>query len=279
MYVESSCMNEKNKFTVLMSLYFKEKPEALNDCLLSLNDQTIRIDEIVIVYDGPISSELNEVVLNWCDILPIKIYKLSQNLGLGDALNYGIQKCSNELIARMDTDDICLPNRFEKQIAYMIENPNVTLVGGAIEEFDEMMCASLGARFTKEKHEDIIEYAIKKNPFNHMTVMFRKKDIQNVGGYQKHMFMEDYNLWLRILSKGYRTYNFPDVLVRARTGANMIRRRKGLGYIKSEYQLFKLKRTLGFGHLAQSYFLFVIRVIPRLLPTFLLSRAYYFLRK
>ncbi|MCF0114853.1 MAG: glycosyltransferase, partial [Erysipelotrichaceae bacterium] len=106
------------KFSVLMSLYYKEKPENLRQCLDSLLNQTVLPDEITIVKDGPLTDELEEVLKEYKDINPdlYTFVPLETNHGLGLALAEGIKVCRNELVARMDTDDISVSNRFEKQL-------------------------------------------------------------------------------------------------------------------------------------------------------------------
>ena len=124
-------------FTVLISLYNKENPQFLRECLESLKNQTLPATEIVMVYDGTITSELEEVVAQFITFLPIKIIRLPQNVGLGKALNEGLKHCSYNWVFRMDSDDICLPNRFEKQVAFITQHPNVVLLSGYIAEFKD----------------------------------------------------------------------------------------------------------------------------------------------
>ncbi|HBC9087578.1 glycosyltransferase [Citrobacter koseri] len=267
------------KFTVLMSLYYKEQPEYLSQCLQSIRNNTISVDQIVIVYDGPINEMLKEVVNSFTLQLPIHVVELPENVGLGNALNLGMKYCNNDIVVRMDTDDICLPDRFARQIAFLEKNPNVVLLGGAIHEFDENMLISQGERFSVSSHQDIKAYAKKRNPFNHMTVAFRKHVIEEIGGYQHHFLMEDYNLWLRLLSTGYETYNLSAVLVNVRAGRNMISRRKGYSYIKSEIKLAKLKYDLRIDNLFGVMSCAILRIVPRLLPTSMLGVIYKKLRK
>lgn len=265
-------------FSVLLSLYIKENPKNLSDCLLSLENQTILADEVIIVLDGPITVDLQQVLEIFSDRLPIKLVPLDHNVGLGKALNEGLKHCSNEWIFRMDTDDICLPDRFEKQVAFIKENPDVSLVGGQIEEFEETMSLSTGKRIVPTEYQEICQKALKTNPFNHMTVAYKKSAVLDAGSYQHHLFMEDYNLWLRMIAKGYLVRNLPDILVNVRAGSAMHSRRKGLNYIKSEYNLARLKNRLGLQSqfMAQSYF--ILRSIPRLFPNFILKTIYNFLR-
>nr|WP_302980738.1 glycosyltransferase [Plesiomonas shigelloides] len=262
------------KFSVLMSLYIKEKYNYLHESLESLYNQTKQADEIVIVYDGPISDELANVVAYWMDKLPIKIVRLSKNLGLGKALNFGLTHCTHEYIARMDTDDICLPKRFEYQIAAFKNDPELILAGGNIIEFDGDIENSISSRIVPESNNNIAKYIKKRNPFNHMTVMFKKKEIISAGGYIEHHFMEDYNLWLRCIHLNYKSINLNHILVYARAGKNMISRRKGIRYIKSEYELMKIKISLDIDNQANAFLFFLLRSLTRLLPTNILGRIY-----
>ncbi|MDH6632079.1 UNVERIFIED_ORG: glycosyltransferase involved in cell wall biosynthesis [Lelliottia amnigena] len=266
------------KFTVLLSLYYKEVAPFLQECLNSILNNNLLPDQVVIVYDGPIGNDLESVVDIASRKLPIEIIRLQKNVGLGDALNRGLQYCRNEIVLRMDTDDICDVNRFDKQINYFLSHPEVALLGGAIEEYDENMEVSLGKRFSASDHQEILNYAKKRNPFNHMTVAFRKSIIESVGGYKHHFLMEDYNLWLRVLASGHRTHNLEDVLVKVRAGDGMIFRRKGVRYIQSEFKLAVLKYNLGLDSFWSASVCSMMRIFPRLLPASLLKKVYTYLR-
>lgn len=161
-----------------------------------------------------------------------KTYALQQNQGLGKALNFGMQKCSNELIARMDTDDIAEPNRFELQIKEFEEDKELMLCGGQIAEFADNQTEITGYRNVPLKHNEILNFAKKRNPFNHMTVMFKKHAVQSVGGYIDMPYFEDYWLWARMLRVGCKAKNIDQVLIRVRAGQDMIARRGGLSYTK-----------------------------------------------
>lgn len=269
------------KFSVVLSLYHKEKPDFLEESLISIIENTKHPTEIIIIKDGPLTSELNNVIKKWISNYPyiIKSVSLSTNQGLGNALNEGLKHCSNEWIFRMDTDDICLPDRFEKQISYIQGNPHISLVGGNTEEFSEDMMISNGQRNVASEHNDIVKLSKKRNPFNHMTVAFKKSAVLAVGGYQHHLYMEDYNLWLRMIAAGYKTHNLQDILVNVRAGSSMVSRRRGLTYIKSEFQLAKLKIKSKIDSPLSATIIFFMRSIPRILPTSLLNVIYKKLRK
>ncbi|HIC2886339.1 TPA: glycosyltransferase [Morganella morganii] len=268
-------------FTILMSLYISENEKNFMECMCSLFNQTVTITEIILVLDGELKPSLYKtldiIVKN--SIIPITIISLKKNVGLGEALNEGLKHCSNEWIFRMDTDDICLPDRFEKQISYIQENPHISLIGGNTEEFSEDMTISNGQRNVASKHNDIVKLAKKRNPFNHMTVAFKKSAVLAVGGYQHHLYMEDYNLWLRMIAAGYKTHNLQDILVNVRAGSSMVSRRRGLTYIKSEFQLAKLKIKSKIDSPLSATIIFFMRSIPRILPTSLLNVIYKKLRK
>ncbi|MDU7483266.1 MAG: glycosyltransferase [Hafnia alvei] len=266
-------------FSVLLSVYFKETPENLTECLESIFSQTLKADEVIIVLDGEVGTDLAEVINDWKKLLPIVLCRIATNVGLGNALNVGLGKCSNEIVFRMDTDDICTVKRFELQMDKFISNPNLSIIGGYVDEYEENLSRKTGCKTVPLDNSDIIKYMRYRNPFNHMTVAFKKSAIIAVGGYQHHKYMEDYNLWLRLLSHGYSGENLPDVLVHARAGNAMILRRRGLSYIKSEWLLAKLKRKLLQQTAFESIYVFFIRVVPRILPTSMTKIIYSLIRK
>ncbi len=271
------------KYSVLLSLYYKELPEYLEQCFESIWDnQNLKPNEIVLVLDGPIGEELTTCVQQWQSKIGehLKIVSLSQNIGLGKALNEGLKHCSNEWVFRMDTDDICTADRFEKQVAFIQQNPDIVLFGGQILEFDQDVSEANILKAVPVSYEEIKEFAQKRCPFNHMTVAYKRDVILALGGYQHHLFMEDYNLWLRVIGNDYQVANLPDVLLYARVGNGMHARRKGFQYIKSEKQLLDLKKQLKLQKPVYANMLFLIRSAFRLLPANVLGTIYNtFLRK
>nr|UOP05713.1 glycosyltransferase [Conchiformibius kuhniae] len=211
-----------------MSLYYREKPEYLRKCLNSLAMQTKAADQIVLVYDGEVGAALEAVVAKFSD-LPLEIVRLPENIGLGRALNVGLDACRHEWVFRMDTDDMCIPERFEKQCAFIETNPEIDLFGGQISEFSHRAEQPDGVRRVPLQHHEICKFAKKRNPFNHMTVAYKKSCVMKAGGYQHHLYMEDYNLWLRMLAQGAQTANLPDALVQVRSGEQMVARRGRFG--------------------------------------------------
>lgn len=250
-----------------MSLYKNEHPEYLRLALDSMINQTEKPDEIVLVEDGPLSDELYAVVEEYKNCLHIVVNK--NNLGLGLALNQGLKACRNEIVARMDTDDISVPDRCEKQLKFLGENPDTTIIGGQIEEFISTPKEIIGKRTVPEKDIDIKNYMKKRCPFNHMTVMFRKTDIIEAGNYQDWFWNEDYYLWIRLACEQYKFGNLPDTLVYTRVGHDMYRRRGGWKYFISEFRIQKLmykKRLIGTVR-------YVINVIERFIIQIMLPNS------
>lgn len=270
-------------FSVLLSLYVKESPEFLNQCFVSIWDsQTFKPTEIVLVLDGPIGEKLTACVQKWQSKIgsPLRVVPLPQNVGLGKALNEGLKQCSYNWVFRMDTDDICTSDRFEKQVAFIKQNPDVVLFSGQVMEFDKDITDANVLKAVPITYEEIKEFAQKRCPFNHMTVAYKREVILALGGYQHHLFMEDYNLWLRVIGNNHKVANLPDVLLYARVGNGMHARRKGFEYIKSEKQLLKLKKELKLQSPIHANILFLLRSSFRLLPSSLLGKIYNtFLRK
>lgn len=268
------------KFSVLMSLYHKEKAEYLAESLQSLVKQTLPADEIVLVFDGEVGEELESIVNQFQFLLPLTIVRLPQNVGLGKALNEGIKVARNEWLFRMDTDDICYPERFAKQVEFIHANPDVVLFSTQIAEFDQDPTQIIAERRVPVGYEEIIKFNQLRSPFNHMTVAYKKSVLEEVGGYQHHLFLEDYNLWNRIIATGYKVGNLSEVLLYARTAGNaMFSRRRGWIYAKSEWKLYQLKQSLKIQSPIKGFVTFLLRTLPRLMPVSVVKTLYKLLRK
>jgi len=267
-------------FSVLLPLYYKESPEYLHQCLQSLSVQTLPATEIIIVKDGMLTNELEEILSFWKEKLPTKIVGYEENKGIIYALNYGLQCCSNELVARMDSDDICLPERFEKQIDYFEKNNDVVLLSGFISEFNKEPCDILSIRKVPDGTNNIIKFMKKRNAFNHMAVMFKKTAIINVGNYTGVNGFEDYDLWIRLIQGGYFVDNLQEILVYVRIGNNMIGRRIGLDYIRREIEFLYIQKKRKFISNVEFILLLLLKIPLRLIPSNLNSFIYFnFLRK
>ncbi len=262
-------------FSVLLSVYIKEQTAYLRESLNSIFNQTLLPTEVILVKDGPLTNELNQVIEEYSLKYPIlKLIPLSKNQGLGKALNEGLKHCSCELVARMDTDDIAKPTRFEKQIAIFENHPEIDVVGAWIDEFEESPNNIISTRKLPENHADIYPFAKKRCPINHPVVMFRKSAVIAAGGYQHFPLFEDYDLWIRMLRNGARFYNIPESLLFFRFSPDMFKRRGGWKYAKDE---FRFQKKL-FRSKFISIFCFIrnvsVRFISRMLPNNLRSILY-----
>ncbi|EGK13941.1 glycosyltransferase [Psychrobacter sanguinis] len=269
------------KFSILMSIYHKESPQYFDACMHSLwYEQSLKPTEIVLVKDGSLTLGLDNIISKWQSELNevLVVVSLEKNVGLGKALNIGLSNCSNEWVFRMDTDDICVPDRFEKQINFIKNHPDISLLSGQIKEFDGSLDNIMGVKSVPLHHNEILEFSKTRNPFNHMAIAYKRSVIESVGGYQHHIYMEDYNLWLRVLSADFKAANLEDTLVMVRAGEDMIKRRKGKVYLNSEWQLFNLKRELNYQSTPKAILILILRSAPRLLPTSILAKVYAKLR-
>ncbi|MDE6504997.1 MAG: glycosyltransferase [Clostridia bacterium] len=216
------------KFSVLMTTYRGETPEYLDASLQSiLINQSCKPNQFVLVVDGPIPENLDNVIkkykLLFEDIVEV-IYS-PVNQGQSKASAIGFEYINNELFARMDSDDICIPNRFERQLEIFETYKDVSVVGGWIAEFDSDPSSPHSLRIVPEKHDEIIKTFRKKNPINNMTVMMKKSEVIKAGGYGRDTVNEDYSLYAHMWVQGAVFYNIQDVLCNARVGNNMVGRR------------------------------------------------------
>ena len=237
-------------FSVSMCVYERDNPEWFKMAIDSILRQTLSANEIVLVIDGPVTKELDVIISKYEKNPIFKIVRLETNQGHGNARRVGLQACTYDLVALMDADDISLPDRFEKQIRRFQDNPDLSVVGGNIAEFIENEENVVGYRLVPEKQEDIEIYLKKRCPFNQVAVIFRKSDVQSVGGYIDWYCEEDYYLWLRMYLAKMKFCNISDILVNVRVGEDMYRRRGGWKYFKSEAKLQKYmwkNKIIGFG--------------------------------
>lgn len=253
------------KFSVILSLYYKEHPSYLISSFESLFSQTLLPDEIVLVKDGPLTPELDRVVAEYKNKYSIiKIIPLEKNIGLGKALNEGLKHCSNDLVARMDTDDIAYPIRFEKQVKFMTEHLEIDACSSWIDEFIDSTDNIVSTKKLPETSEEIIKYAKHRSPLNHPAVMFRKNAVMAVNGYSG--FPEDYCLWVKMIMNGSKMYNFQESLLYFRYSPDMIKRRGGWKYAKDDFKSQKQFYAMGFIGLGTLIYNIIIRVTVRIIP-------------
>ena len=239
---------EYREYSVLMSVYHKEKPEYLKQSIESIQAQTLSTNDFVLVCDGPLNEQLDSVIATKRQEMgeSLNVVRLAKNGGLGNALNEGIKHCKNELVARMDSDDIAYPDRCEKQIAVFNTHLEVSICSGIVEEFTTDPNTVDTKRVPPETNAEIVEFAKKRNPFNHPCVMYKKSAVKAVGSYQDFYLLEDYYLWLRMLMAGYQGYNIQEPLLHMRAGSDMYLTTAGWKYAKTPAKLFKFMKQQGF---------------------------------
>lgn len=262
-------------FSVLLSLYHKENAEFLRQSLDSIFNQSVPPTEVVLVLDGPLTSELETVVGKYQKThAELKTVPLEKNGGLGNALNEGLKHCSHELVARMDTDDIAHPDRFEKQLEAFESFPQVEVVSSWIDEFIGDKDNVISTRKLPEYPYQIYRYAKKRCPVNHPAVMFRKNSILLAGGYRHFPLFEDYYLWIRLLLNGVKFYNVQESLLSFRTSSDMYKRRGGWKHAFTEVHFQNHIRKLGFIGYPRMILNIFIRFSTRIMPNNLRSFVY-----
>lgn len=258
------------KFSVCTSVYKNDKPEFIRVALDSmLVNQSVKPDEIVIVQDGPVPYETSKLLLQFKDKYgeKLNIIKLTENKGLGNALKLGVENAKYDIIARMDSDDICLPDRFEKQLAYLETHPKCDIVGGQMTEFIGEPENIVGRRVVPLSNEDIYQFMKSRCALNHVTVMFRKGSVLKAGNYQDWFWNEDYYLWVRMMIAKCQFANIPDVAVNVRSGADQYSRRGGKKYFDSEIGIKKLMLDNGMISKKEYCINYVERfIIQRMMP-------------
>ena len=236
------------KYSVLMSLYVKEKPEYLRLAIDSMINQTVSPDEIVIVEDGPLNDELYAIVEEYTEKYPdlFSIVVNKENLGLGLALNEGLKVCKNELVARMDTDDISKPERCEKQLRVFEMNPELSIVGSFVEEFYSSPEEIVSVRAVPEKHKEIYNFAKKRSAFNHPAVMYRKSKVLENDCYSNLRRNQDVDLFGRMLFAGCKAENIGESLLWFRSNDALAKRRKSWENTRSYIDTIKRFWKMGY---------------------------------
>lgn len=266
------------RFSVLMSVYFKDVPSFLDAALNSILHQSVMPAEIVLVKDGKLSSELEMVIDCFSDKYScLKIINLESNMGLGEALSVGLRHCSYEYVARMDSDDISVYNRFEVQVEFLNTNSDFALVGGNIEEFDKLPGDLKQFRNLPETHAEIMRIAKFRSPVNHPTIMFRKSQVLECGGYNNDILLwEDYALFVRMLNAGLKFYNLQTVVLHFRIGDGykMIKRRSGMRYALNEIKFATYAKKIGFFSVTDYLKYILIKPPARILPARILFFIY-----
>ena len=269
-------INNFSDYSVLMTIYERDNPDFVVEAIDSMLNQTVRTNNYVLVCDGPLNPKLNEIINKYCDMFPdiFDVYRLEKNVGLGAALKYGVEKCNNELIARMDDDDIAIDNRCEIELSAFKKDPNLVLVGSYVYEFEKKLSDQTILRKKPTDYLDIKDYSKRRNPFNHSTVMFKKSAIISVGNYSEMRTNQDVELWVRLLNNGYRCYNIPTALVYFRYDFSTYKRRKKWKNIKLLISIWKRFYKSGYCSLFDYLYVKARQICVFLTPSFILRAIY-----
>jgi glycosyltransferase involved in cell wall biosynthesis len=263
-------------YSVLMSVYHKERPEFLRLSVESIFAQTVPTDDFVLMCDGPLTAALDSVIADLQNTYgsALHVVRCEVNRGLSYALNDGLTFCKNDLVARMDSDDIAPANRCELQLQAFQEDPQLVIVGGAIDEFEGSLCNVVSHKDMPLSHEDILRYAKKRNPFNHPTVMYRKSAVLTAGGYPHIPLHEDYALWAKLLASGTKGRNLPQTLCNMRVDSGLYNRRGGWTYFKTATKFRYHLYQSGFYSLWNFLYVTAALVVVCLIPQHIRRVAY-----
>ena len=264
-------------FSVLMSVYKGDDPSFLDKSLNSIYNQTLLPNEIILIKDGILNKELNSVIDSYIRIntIPFKIIENKKNRGLGYSLKVGVEASSNEIIARMDADDISKDYRFERQLKLMQTMPNVDVLGSLIDEFSGDISNVICKRVVPEKDHDIKLFLKYRSPFNHPTVVFKKSKVLRSGNYSEYFRnMQDYDLWIRMAIDGCIFHNIQESLIFFRLSKNLYKRRSGLKYIKYEFKLINNMKRNKVVNVIEYFFLLLSRLPIRIFPSVIREAIY-----
>lgn len=262
-------------FSLLLPVHASDQAEFVRLAFRSaVHDQTLRPDHVVMVRDGPVPEPLADVIeeLRTTSPVPVTFVPLEHNLGLGPALDAGLAASPHDVIARMDSDDVAMPRRFEVQLPLIAAGADI--VGAGLLEFGSNTDDVVGKRTPPSDPDDILRYARIHDPFNHPTVVYRRAAVLAAGGYGDLPLMEDYWLFARMLANGARPANVPEPLVYYRVGEGAYQRRGGKVLLRSELALQRKLRSEGFISSAQYVRNVAIRGGYRLMPWWVRRAAY-----
>ena len=262
-------------YSVLTTVYAKEKPEFLKQCLDSMLQQTVPPSEYVLVKDGPLTKELDAMILEYQTNYPIfKVVQLKENAGCGPASIAGMDACTNEFVARIDSDDISLPTRCEKELALLESEEDLAVVGTDLYEFEEDPAVITAVKKMPTQPEEIFAFGKKRNPFNHSTVMFRKSIVQKNGGYAPLRRSLDLELFTRLLWKGCKCRNIGEPLVLFRTGSARIKRKKNWTNLRCDLAVYKKNYQAGYLRLSEYMYVVFRQIVFFIMPSFLAKALY-----
>lgn len=269
-------------YSVLMSVYVKDNPKWLEESIESILNQTVKTNDFVIVKDGPVTKEIECVINKYVSFYPdiFNILSLEENCGLGPALNKGLLLCKNELVARMDSDDIAKSNRVEKQLEVFNSNDSIDIVGTNAIEFIDNIDNVIDYAVFPESNYEIYKYSKWRNPFCHPSIMFKKSKVIKAGNYQKCYLCEDYDMWIRMIQNNCVCYNIQNAYLYWRVGTDFYKRRSGIKYTRSILSFLRKQYKNGFLSFYEYSKACIIRSVGYMIPNSLRRFIYKrFLRK
>ena len=263
-----------------MGVYYKDNPDYFKQAMDSILKQTVKSQDIVLSIDGPIDGDLLEAVIEYIEkyseIHPIWI---PENIGQGKSFQLALPKCRSEIVFRMDSDDISIPTRFEKQLDYLEKHPNIKLLSSTISEFTDDSENIVTIKKVPETNKEILRLARRWNPINHPSVVFYKSAVLSVGGNQDFYRYEDYFLWVRMLSAGFEAANIQESLLYYRLSQENLKRRMNWKTTVSAVKFHKWKYKIGFSNWFDTYYMIIVMVGIFLTPDFIFEKIYKIARK
>lgn len=266
----------KSDYTVLLTVYAGDDPEDFEAAVRSCLEQTYPPNELLLVADGPLTDRLDTVVTEYRQLHPdvVRFHQLPENQGRGEAARVGMTECHNDLVGIMSADDICVPDRFENQVAFLDNHPEIDVVGGYVAEFTDDPDQVDTIRTVPTDPDEVVNLARFRSPMNEVTVMFRASAVLSAGNYRSLDRMEDYDLWVRLIQDGATLANLPVVLVKMRAGDAMFARRGGFEYAREEFRQQLAFLHMGFISVPRFVLNLSLRVPVRLLPNRVRSWIY-----
>ncbi len=262
-------------YSVLMSVYKKENPAFLKLSVESILNQTYKSDDFIIMADGILTEELDRVLSDFEKVSEtIKIIRLEKNVGLGNALNIGLTHCKNELVARMDSDDIALPDRCRLEVEEFEKNPELHLVGTFMEEFIDNPEDVVAKKVNPCSQTEIYAFAKRRNPFNHPTVMYKKSYILQHDGYAPLRKGQDFELFNRLVSDKMNCKNIPLPLLKFRRDKNANKRRKEWDSVKTNIMIIKKSWKRGYSSFTDYLYTVITQMALYVLPTSVIDLIY-----
>jgi glycosyltransferase involved in cell wall biosynthesis len=262
-------------YSILTTLYKNDSPEFLKQSIDSMLAQTVLTNDYVIVADGPLTEELDEVLVGYENTHNFfNIVRLSENGGLGVALREGLKYCKNDLVARLDADDLSMPTRCEKQLALFDSDPDLVIVGSDMYEFDSNPDEITDLKHMPSSPEQIYKYGKRRNAFNHSSVMYRKSVIEEHGSYSTMRRSQDIELFSKILYAGCKCRNINEPLIKFRCGDTRVKRKKKWSNVKSDLRIFKNNYKMGYAGFGDYLYVVITQIGFFILPTKLAGYLY-----